>query len=154
LDAEGLFRLSAQSSDVTELKQRLDNGENVNFSKVLDCHAVSGLIKMFLRELPEPLLTFTQYTSFVLAADIGKLRQILAEIPPENYKFLEQFIPFLQQVAEHSAQNRMTISNLAVVFAPGLIRAEVDTAELVMQASAVNTNVELLFKEYQKIFAK
>jgi len=48
----------------------------------------------------------------------------------------------------------MTISNLAVVFAPGLIRAEVDTAELVMQASAVNANVELLFKEYQKIFAK
>jgi len=137
-----------------KLSKKLDNGETVNFSKVKDCHVVTGVVKMFLRELPEPLLTFTHYDSFVLATDVSRLRHILLEIPPENYKFLEQFIPFILQVAEHSAQNRMTISNLAVVFAPGLVRAEVETTELVMQVNQVNTNVELLFREYQKIFVK
>lgn len=60
IDTEGLFRRSGSYAVINDLKRRVNAGENVDFTDV-DTHAIAGLLKSFLRDLTEPLLTFELY---------------------------------------------------------------------------------------------
>lgn len=64
---EGIFRLSGSAVLIQEYKQRFDNGEDVSFENESDPHAVSGLFKLYFRELPEPVMTWEQYDNFIIA---------------------------------------------------------------------------------------
>jgi Rho GTPase-activating protein 1 len=66
LEAEGIFRLSGQASELVALREKIDRGEDVDFNvEVQQPHVVAALLKLWLRELPEPLLTFKLYTTFI-----------------------------------------------------------------------------------------
>lgn len=89
---------------------------------------MTTLLRYFLRDLPDPLLTSVNYASFLTAArtddDIVRrdsLHAIINDLPDPNYATLRQLTLHLHKVAEHSAQNRMTASNLAIVFGPTLM---------------------------------
>ncbi|CAB1338249.1 unnamed protein product, partial [Coregonus sp. 'balchen'] len=91
---EGLFRLAAAASVVKRLKSSLDGGV-VNHSEFNDPHAVAGALKSYLRELPEPLMTFELYNDWFQAAGekelTDKLEQfkiVLKKLPSENYNNL------------------------------------------------------------------
>lgn len=93
-----------------------------------DINSVATLLKHFLRDLPDPLLTSANYTSFLTAARIDddivrrdSLHAIINDLPDPNYATLRQLTLHLHKVAEHSAQNKMTPSNLAIVFGPTLM---------------------------------
>ena len=59
MQTEGIFRLSASAVVVNQLKDKIENGKFYEvILKELDPHALSSLIKMFLRDLPDPLLTY------------------------------------------------------------------------------------------------
>eukprot|EP00002_Diphylleia_rotans_P034137 TRINITY_DN7312_c0_g1_i1.p2 TRINITY_DN7312_c0_g1~~TRINITY_DN7312_c0_g1_i1.p2 ORF type:complete len:400 (-),score=86.24 TRINITY_DN7312_c0_g1_i1:1773-2972(-) len=62
LKEEGIFRLSGAKTQVEKIKNDLDRGRQVDFSEIADCNAVSSLLKMLLRELPEPLFTSTTHS--------------------------------------------------------------------------------------------
>jgi hypothetical protein len=64
---EGIFRLSGNAVRVREIKTQFDRGQDVDLSKETDPHVVAGLIKLFLRELPEPLFPFDFYTPLMEA---------------------------------------------------------------------------------------
>lgn len=72
LEEVGLFRISGDNAVMMEAKKRIDSGKSVDFSKMKYVHAVAGLIKMYFRELPEPLLTFDHYDMFIAADGIKK----------------------------------------------------------------------------------
>lgn len=89
---------------------------------------MTTLLKHFLRDLPDPLLTSAQYKSFIGAARIEEdivrrdsLHAIINSLPDPNYATLRTLVLHLSRVAQNSAQNRMTTSNLAVVFGPTLM---------------------------------
>lgn len=63
IEQEGIFRISGNSREVNDLKARIENGHDVVLSDYSP-HAVACLLKMWLRELPEPLLTFELYDEF------------------------------------------------------------------------------------------
>lgn len=64
IDTEGLFRRSGIQNVIDDIIKRVNAGETIDFKDV-DTHAIAGLLKKFLRELQEPLLTFELYDEIV-----------------------------------------------------------------------------------------
>ena len=67
MQLEGIFRISALKDSLTQYKNDINNGKKVDFAEVEDSHLIPGLLKMWLREMPEPLLTFDLYSQFIKA---------------------------------------------------------------------------------------
>jgi RalA-binding protein 1 len=54
----GVLRLSGSASEIERYQKRFDEGQDVDFARAnVDVHVVAGLLKLFLREMPEPLLS-------------------------------------------------------------------------------------------------
>ncbi|XP_028843864.1 SH3 domain-binding protein 1 isoform X2 [Denticeps clupeoides] len=161
---EGLFRLAAAASAVKRLKASLDGGTVDHDEFDSDPHAIAGALKSYLRELPEPLMTFELYNDWFKAAEerevqdkLEKLRAVLRQLPPENYKNLRYLIQFLACLAEHQAVNRMTPSNVAIVLGPNLLwpRMEGERSLLDMASASsvqVVTIVEPLIQYSKRLF--
>ncbi len=65
LDLEGIFRVTGTQTEIEEFKDEFDTTGKCDLSRCRDVHAVAGLLKLYLRELPEPLLTFDRYPDFI-----------------------------------------------------------------------------------------
>ncbi|KAI8966079.1 RhoGAP-domain-containing protein [Daldinia sp. FL1419] len=135
LAVEGIYRLSGSSAHVNKLKHLFDTNEDApildfrnpeNFFH--DVNSVAGLLKQFLRDLPDPLLTSEHYAGFIEAAKSDdevvrrdSLHAIINALPDPNYATLRALALHLHRVIEHSAVNRMNSQNLAIVFGPTLM---------------------------------
>ncbi|XP_044034707.1 SH3 domain-binding protein 1 [Siniperca chuatsi] len=161
---EGLFRLAAAASVVKRLKTCLDQ-ETVNHNEFsMDPHAVAGALKCYLRELPEPLMTFELYNDWFKAAGekdqtekLEQFRVLLKKLPPENYNNLRYLVQFLSLLSEQQAVNRMTPSNIAIVLGPNLLwpRAEGEAALFDMASASsvqVVTVIEPLIQYSSSLF--
>ncbi|XP_011403146.1 PREDICTED: rho GTPase-activating protein 29-like [Amphimedon queenslandica] len=132
LDSEGIYRLSGATSKVLDLKEKFNEGEPVHWNELNDCHIVTGSVKLYFRELPNPLITYDVYPLVIQAVKDFKdddesfnsnVRQILhKELPRSHYETLQFFVQHLNLVAKHSDMNKMKSHNLAVVFAPTLMK--------------------------------
>uniref|UniRef100_UPI00398EB5E1 rac GTPase-activating protein 1 isoform X1 n=2 Tax=Pristiophorus japonicus TaxID=55135 RepID=UPI00398EB5E1 len=128
LSETGLYRISGCDRTVKELKEKFLRGKNMPLlSKVDDIHAICGLLKDFLRNLKEPLVTFKLYSTFVNAAEIpdddnsiAAMYQTIGELPQPNRDTLAFLMNHLQRVA-NSPNCKMDISNLAKVFGPTIV---------------------------------
>jgi hypothetical protein len=126
---EGIYRKSGVSSKIKELKVKMDeNPDEVDFEKY-QVHVLASVLKSFLREMPEPLLTFECYENFITAANledsqdrVTTLYDILKKLPPANYDLMERLVFHLARVALHEEVNRMSAASLAIVFAPCVLR--------------------------------
>jgi len=133
---------------------------DVDLSKCPDPHAVSGLLKLYLRELPEPLLTYELYDSFLgcngCTQDDEKIKQLhtlWTKLPMHSQSVLALLLPFLKRVINHSDTNLMTVSNIATVFAPTLLKPRSDDAALlVQQNSSACAVVEFILTHQDSIF--
>uniref|UniRef100_A0A8D0HHG4 Rho GTPase activating protein 22 n=1 Tax=Sphenodon punctatus TaxID=8508 RepID=A0A8D0HHG4_SPHPU len=79
LTEEGLFRMPGQANLVKELQDSFDCGEKPLFDSNTDVHTVASLLKLYLRELPEPVIPFAKYEDFLscgqlLSKDEGEVR--------------------------------------------------------------------------------
>uniref|UniRef100_A0A3Q2XQV5 Rac GTPase-activating protein 1 n=1 Tax=Hippocampus comes TaxID=109280 RepID=A0A3Q2XQV5_HIPCM len=128
LHEAGLYRLSGADRTVKELKEKFLRSKTVPvLSKVDDIHAITGLLKDFLRNLKDPLLTFHLNRQFMEAAEapdddnsIALMYQTVSVLPHANRDTLAFLILHLQRVAE-SSDTKMDISNLARVFGPTIV---------------------------------
>ncbi|XP_069764621.1 SH3 domain-binding protein 1-like [Narcine bancroftii] len=125
---EGLFRLAAAASVLKRLKSALDSGSFDPQEFNSDSHAVAGALKSYLRELPQPLMTFDLYDEWfqvVSEKDVPKqieqLQDVCAKLPVEFYQNLRYLIKFLAKLAEYQEVNKMTPSNIAIVLGPNLL---------------------------------
>lgn len=127
--AEGIYRKSGVSSKIRELKAKMEeNPDEVNFEDY-QVHVLASVFKSFLREMPEPLLTFECYDNFITAANltdpqdrVATLYDILKKLPPANYHLMERLMYHLTRVALREEVNRMSPASLAIVFAPCILR--------------------------------
>ncbi|XP_035237400.1 rac GTPase-activating protein 1 isoform X1 [Anguilla anguilla] len=128
LHEAGLYRVSGMDRTVKELKEKFLRGKTVPLlSKVEDIHAICGLLKDFLRNLKEPLLTFRLNRTFMEAAEIqdddnsiAMMYQTISDLPQANRDTLAFLVIHLQRVAQ-STDTKMDVSNLARVFGPTLV---------------------------------
>ncbi|KAM9294614.1 rho GTPase-activating protein 30 [Gastrophryne carolinensis] len=131
---DGIYRLCGISSNVQKLRQEFDieRPPDLNKSTYLqDVHCVSSLCKAYFRELPNPLLTYQLYDKFAEAVAIQleeqrliKIRDVLKELPIQHYRTLEYLMKHLLHMASFSAQTNMHTRNLAIVWAPNLLRSK------------------------------
>lgn len=147
---EGLFRLAAAASVVKRLKTCL-NQEMVDHSEFsMDPHAVAGALKCYLRELPEPLMTFDLYNDWFKAAGekdmtekLEQFKVLLKKLPPENYNNLRYLVQFLSLLSEQQSVNKMTPSNIAIVLGPNLLWPKVE-GEIALYDMASASSVQVV----------
>ncbi|XP_004589580.2 SH3 domain-binding protein 1 [Ochotona princeps] len=164
---EGLFRLAAGASVLKRLKQTMasDPGSLEEFS--CDPHAVAGALKSYLRELPEPLMTFDLYDDWLRAASLKEpgarleaLQEVCSRLPPDNLSNLRYLMKFLARLAEEQEVNKMTPSNIAIVLGPNLLwppekegdqahldAASVSSIQVVGVVEVLIQNADTLFPE-------
>ncbi|NWS55404.1 3BP1 protein, partial [Chunga burmeisteri] len=133
---EGLFRLAAGASVLRKLKSSLASGSNALEEFYSDPHAVAGALKSYLRELPQPLMTFELYNEWVKVASlkdvdsrVQSLRDTCSHLPRESYNNLRYLVKFLAKLAEHQEVNKMTPSNIAIVLGPNLLWSQQSTED-------------------------
>lgn len=95
----------------------------------MDVHSVTGVLKLYLREMPEALFTDALYPAFVDAFQSGgesnravALRRVYESLPAVNKAVIDFILAHLSRVNKHEAQNKMSLHNLATVFGPTLLR--------------------------------
>uniref|UniRef100_A0A3P9MI83 Rho GTPase-activating protein 17 n=1 Tax=Oryzias latipes TaxID=8090 RepID=A0A3P9MI83_ORYLA len=144
---EGLFRIAAGASKLKKLKAALDCSTSQLEEFYCDPHAVAGALKSYLRELPEPLMTFGLYEEWVQASsftDSDKRLQSLwttCSRMPENHKAnFRYLVKFLARLAQDSDVNKMTPSNIAIVLGPNLLWSKTE-GTLAEMAAATSVHV-------------
>uniref|UniRef100_I3J098 Myosin IXB n=1 Tax=Oreochromis niloticus TaxID=8128 RepID=I3J098_ORENI len=156
LYTEGIYRKSGSANRIKELHQKLDTDPNSACLEDYPIHTVTGLVKQWLRELPDPLMTFTHYNDFLHAVDLPEKQEqlhaiykVLDELPTANYNTLERLVFHLVRVCKEEAHNRMSPNSLAIVFAPCILRCP-DSADPLLSMKDVaktTTCVEMLINE-------
>lgn len=128
---EGIYRLSGSSSTIKALKERFNTEGDVDLlaknEEYYDVHAIAGLLKLYLRELPMTILTSHLRAKFTAVIDIqdrrrrvAELAELVRELPPENYCLLRALSGHLLLVIRQAAVNKMSIRNVGIVFSPTL----------------------------------
>nr|XP_047908118.1 protein FAM13A isoform X7 [Anser cygnoides] len=123
---EGLFRVNGSMKMVEQLRLQYERGEEVELVKDGDVYSAASLLKLFLRELPDGIISSALQPKFIqlyqdARNDIQKesnLKELLKELPEAHYCLLKYLCQFLIKVAEHHVENRMNLCNLATVFGP------------------------------------
>ncbi|XP_029030009.1 rho GTPase-activating protein 1 [Betta splendens] len=157
LEIEGIFRRSANVTLVKEVQRKYNSGEPVNFREMEDVHLAAVILKTFLRELPEPLLTYQLYNDIVNFATVSSeiqasvMRSLVESLPEENYASLQYLITFLAKVSANSGVNKMTNSNLAVVFGPNLLWGR-DNAMSLSAIGPINNFTRTLLDQQHLVF--
>ncbi|XP_067332458.1 rho GTPase-activating protein 17b isoform X3 [Channa argus] len=144
---EGLFRIAAGASKLKKLKAALDCSTSQLEEFYSDPHAVAGALKSYLRELPEPLMTFGLYDEWIQASNVSdpdKRLQALwvtcDHLPKTHKANLRYLVKFLAKLAQDSDVNKMTPSNIAIVLGPNLLWAKTE-GTLAEMAAATSVHV-------------
>ncbi|XP_051034128.1 unconventional myosin-IXb isoform X3 [Phodopus roborovskii] len=159
LYTEGLYRKSGAANRTRELRQALQTDPAAVKLEDFPIHAITGVLKQWLRELPEPLMTFAQYGDFLRAVELPEKQEQLAAIyavldhlPEANHTSLERLIFHLVKVALLEDVNRMSPGALAIIFAPCLLRCPDNSDPLTSMKDVlkITTCVEMLIKEQMR----
>ncbi|XP_015991217.2 rho GTPase-activating protein 8 isoform X1 [Rousettus aegyptiacus] len=157
LRSEGLFRRSASAQTVREVQRLYNQGKPVNFDDYGDIHVPATILKTFLRELPQPLLTPKAYeqvlgiTSVESSLRVAYCRQILQGLPEHNRAVLGYLVGFLHEVSRESVFNKMDSSSLACVFGLNLLWPSQGAASL-GALLPLHLFTELLIEHHGKVF--
>ncbi|CAL9687925.1 unnamed protein product [Knipowitschia caucasica] len=164
LKEEGLFRAPGQTNHVRELQDAFDRGEKPVFDSTTDVHTVASLLKLYIRELPEPVIPFAKYTQFLSCAQIitkdremavVELCKQVKSLPQVNYNLLCYICRFLDEVQSHSNENKMSVQNLATVFGPNVLRPRMEDPVTMMEGSSqVQLLMTVLISEHSRLYQR
>ncbi|XP_008151800.1 rho GTPase-activating protein 44 [Eptesicus fuscus] len=144
MQEEGLFRVAPSASKLKKLKAALDCCVVDVQEYSADPHAIAGALKSYLRELPEPLMTFELYDEWIQASNIQEQEKRLQalwnaceKLPKANHSNIRYLIKFLSKLSEYQDVNKMTPSNIAIVLGPNLLwpQAEGNITEMMTTVS-------------------
>ncbi|KAM9455106.1 rho GTPase-activating protein 6 isoform 1-T1 [Clarias gariepinus] len=177
LQTVGIFRVGSSKKRVRQLREEFDRGMDVQLDEEHSVHDVAALLKEFLRDMADPLLTKELYTAFINttlldAEDQQLVTQLLVYLlPPCNSDTLQRLLEFLHIVAQHAQNsydkdgqevtgNKMTSLNLATIFGPNLLHKQKSSdKEFSVQSSAraeesttVIAVVQRMIANYEELF--
>nr|DBA25122.1 TPA: hypothetical protein GDO54_012691 [Pyxicephalus adspersus] len=162
LDVEGLYRVSGNLAVIQKLRFAVTHDEklDLNDSKWEDIHVITGALKMFFRELPEPLFTYNYFNDFVNAIKqepkhrVQAVRDLIKQLPKPNQDTMQALFKHLKHVVETGEKNRMNVQSLAIVFGPTLLKPENETGNIAIHTVYQSQIVELILMEYSSIFGR
>ncbi|XP_052456808.1 rho GTPase-activating protein 10 [Carassius gibelio] len=163
INDQGLYRVVGVNSKVQKLLSLMidekSNEIDLAASEDWDVKTITSALKLYLRSLPEPLMTYKLYKEFIIPAKsatpesrVQAIHCLVHKLPERNRLVLSLITKHLANVAAHSKQNLMTVANLGVVFGPTLMRPQEDTVAAIMDLKFQNIVVEILIEQHEKIF--
>uniref|UniRef100_A0A8C6J8J0 Rho GTPase-activating protein 12 n=1 Tax=Melopsittacus undulatus TaxID=13146 RepID=A0A8C6J8J0_MELUD len=162
LDVDGLYRVSGNLAVIQKLRFAVNHDEklDLNDSKWEDIHVITGALKMFFRELPEPLFTYNHFNDFVNAIKqeprqrVHAVKDLIKQLPKPNQDTMQVLFKHLKRVVENGEKNRMTYQSIAIVFGPTLLKPEKETGNIAVHTVYQNQIVELILLELNSIFGR
>ncbi|KAM6151450.1 rho GTPase-activating protein 6 [Rhynchocyon petersi] len=169
LQTVGIFRVGSSKKRVRQLREEFDRGIDVTLDEEHSVHDVAALLKEFLRDMPDPLLTRELYTAFINTLllepeeQLGTLQLLIYLLPPCNCDTLHRLLQFLSIVASHADDsvnkdgqevtgNKMTSLNLATIFGPNLLHKQKSSdKEFSVQSSARAEESTIIIAVVQKM---
>ncbi|XP_053778863.1 protein FAM13A isoform X2 [Desmodus rotundus] len=158
LTQEGLFRVNGNRKVVEQLRLKFESGVPVQLGKDGDVCSAASLLKLFLRELPESVITAALHPRFLQLfqddrndAQESSLRNLIKELPDTHYCLLKYLCQFLTKVAKHHVQNRMNVHNLATVFGPNCFHVP-PGIECMKEQDLCNKIMATILEKYNTLF--
>ncbi|XP_055365038.1 rho GTPase-activating protein 12 isoform X2 [Betta splendens] len=161
LDTDGIYRVSGNLAVIQKLRFLVNHEEKLNLdsSEWEDIHVITGALKLFFRELPEPLVPYGFFTDIVETVKmsdhmdkVDRLKCLVLGMPPPNHDTLQFMCQHLKRVLQHKDANRMSTQNIGIVFGPTLMRPEKENGNIAVNMVYQNQAVELILSEYDHIF--
>ncbi|XP_040269613.1 unconventional myosin-IXa isoform X1 [Bufo bufo] len=156
LYTEGIYRKPGSTNKIRELRQNLDadiDGVNLDDYNI---HVIASVFKQWLRELPNPLMTFELYEEFLRSMGLGDRKEtvrrvysVIDQLSRTHLSTLERLIFHLVRIAQQEETNRMSANALAIVFAPCILRCPdtTDPLQSVRDIGKTTACVELIVVE-------
>ncbi|XP_050566310.1 rho GTPase-activating protein 10 isoform X3 [Cygnus atratus] len=164
INDQGLYRVVGVSSKVQRLLTLLMDAKTCNEvdlenSVDWEVKTITSAMKQYLRNLPEPLMTYELHGEFIIPAKSGSpesrvnaVHFLVHKLPEKNKEMLDILVKHLANVSKHAKRNLMTVANLGVVFGPTLMRPQEETVAAIMDLKFQNIVVEILIENHEKIF--
>ncbi|XP_062872129.1 rho GTPase-activating protein 27 isoform X2 [Trichomycterus rosablanca] len=161
LNVDGIYRVSGNLAVIQKLRYKADHEENLDLDdgQWEEIHVITGALKLFLRELPEPLFTYSSFEKFIAAIQIPDqsqrvlyMRDLVRNLPMPNYNTMDVLFKHLRKVVEHTDSNRMTYQSMGIVFGPTLLRPERETGNMPVHMVCQNQIVELILSRFNEVF--
>uniref|UniRef100_A0A665V4E0 Myosin IXA n=1 Tax=Echeneis naucrates TaxID=173247 RepID=A0A665V4E0_ECHNA len=159
LYTEGIYRKSGSTNKIKELKQGLDTDVDSMNLDDYNIHVIASVFKQWLRDLPNPLMTFELYEEFIRAMGLKDKKEmirgvysVIDQLSRTHLNTLERLIFHLVRIALQEDTNRMSANALAIVFAPCILRCPdtIDPLQSVQDISKTTACVELIICEQMK----
>jgi hypothetical protein len=160
LHHQGVFRISGSQVEINNMKEAFEIGDDplANSEDITDVNSIAGVLKLYLRELREPLFPvylFEQLTECAKCSAtqdfINQITPLLNKLPRSTYLLLRYLFAFLNHLSQFSDENMMDPFNLAICFGPTLLPIPEDKDQVYYQAS-VNDVVKNLIEYHDSIF--
>nr|XP_020670178.1 rho GTPase-activating protein 27 [Pogona vitticeps] len=161
LDIDGLYRISGNLATIQKLRYKVDHDEHLDLDdgRWDDVHVITGALKLFFRELPEPLFPFSHFEKFIAAIKISdptkriyRLRELVNSLPPVNHDTMRALFQHLCRVIECREENRMSAQSIAIVFGPTLLKPEAEEGNMTMHMVFQNQIVEQILSRFSYVF--
>uniref|UniRef100_A0A663FFX8 Rho GTPase activating protein 27 n=1 Tax=Aquila chrysaetos chrysaetos TaxID=223781 RepID=A0A663FFX8_AQUCH len=161
LDIDGLYRVSGNLATIQKLRYKVEHDEHLDLDdgRWEDIHVVTGALKLFFRELPEPLVPFSHFDKFIAAIKMqdptrrGRcVRDLVFSLPPAHHDTMKVLFHHLCRVIEYKEENRMSVQSIAIVFGPTLLRPASEEGNMAMHMVFQNQVVEHILNQYSYIF--
>uniref|UniRef100_A0A8C4QDL6 Uncharacterized protein n=1 Tax=Eptatretus burgeri TaxID=7764 RepID=A0A8C4QDL6_EPTBU len=156
LYTEGLYRKCGSANKARELREELDADVNGVILDAYQVHVVASVLKQWLRDLPDPLMTYEHYYDFLRAVELPERKEqlrciysIIEKIPQAHINLLERLVFHFVRVAQHEESNRMSPNALAIVLAPCVLRCpdSADPLRGVKEITKATACVEIILTE-------
>ncbi|XP_022225434.1 rho GTPase-activating protein 26 isoform X7 [Drosophila obscura] len=166
LEDEGIYRKSGVGTKITKLlalgmnrKDTEDVFIEEKYRELMESNTIASALKMYLRNLSEPLMTYHYHTHFIEAAKqeglhqrINEVHKLVYKLPQPNFQMLDMVIKHLTEVSRKYDKNKMSVFNLGVVFGPTLLRPLEETVAAILDIKFNNIVINILIDNYERIF--
>ncbi|XP_023175869.1 rho GTPase-activating protein 26 isoform X1 [Drosophila hydei] len=166
LEDEGIYRKSGVGTKINKLlslgmerKENEDVFTDDKYRDLMESNTIASALKMYLRNLNEPLMTYHYHSGFIEAAKkeslnqrVNEVHKLVYKLPQPNFEMLDMVIRHLTEVSRKYEKNKMSVFNLGVVFGPTLLRPLEETVAAILDIKFNNIVINILIENYERIF--
>ncbi|XP_016972075.1 rho GTPase-activating protein 26 isoform X2 [Drosophila rhopaloa] len=166
LEDEGIYRKSGVGTKISKLlalglnhKETEDVFVDDKYRDLMESNTIASALKMYLRNLNEPLMTYQYHSDFIEAAKqetlnqrVNEVHKLVYKLPQPNFQMLDMVICHLTDVSRKYEKNKMSVFNLGVVFGPTLLRPREESVAAILDIKFNNIVINILIDNYERIF--
>ncbi|XP_037724563.1 rho GTPase-activating protein 26 isoform X2 [Drosophila subpulchrella] len=166
LEDEGIYRKSGVGTKISKLlalglnqKESDDVFIDDKYRDLMESNTIASALKMYLRNLNEPLMTYQYHSDFIEAAKqetlnqrVNEVHKLVYKLPQPNFQMLDMVICHLTDVSRKYEKNKMSVFNLGVVFGPTLLRPREESVAAILDIKFNNIVINILIDNYERIF--